>query len=339
MQQLYGWELSAKHDDHAGIMQAFLRSCSAIEKPATVLPKMMGNKQDWLPLCNKANALSNQQQHPGWRDAFFRKYFTPVTLPSMREEGFFTGYYIPTLKGSWTKTTRYKHPIYPTPNSDGLRTKYTRREIDAGALTGKVTPLLYVDDPIELFFLHIQGSGQVILPDGKQVMVGYHNKNGKAYNSIGRHLIDKGYFTKEEMNGDVLKDWLYKHKNKSVQVMHQNPSYVYFRLLEHGFPIGSQGVPVTPMRSLAVDKRHIPMGMPVWLETAVEQNGKIYDFTQLMIAQDTGGAIKGAARGDIFFGAGKEAEMLANLQKFPGYLTAIMPKKLAKRLKLSCSRC
>ena len=194
--------------------------------------------------------------------------------------------------------------------------------------------MLYVNDPVKAFFLHIQGSGRVQLEDGRVIRVGYAAQNGQPYFAIGRHLIEQGEISKENMSAQAIKDWLYSHPTQAKTLMEKNPSYIFFRQIDGEGPIGGQGVALTPERSLAVDKRFIPYGLPIWLETTYPQTpiSSPAPFRKLLIAQDTGGAIRGPVRGDVFFGYGNKAEKLAEYMKNTGHYTLLLPRTLAENI-------
>jgi membrane-bound lytic murein transglycosylase A len=269
-------------------------------------------------------------------------------------EGLFTGYYEPLLFGSRSPGGPYVVPLHRAP-SDLLRIDlgrfdpelagysisgriegnqfvpyYSRSEIEAGALEGRGLEFLWVDDAIDKFFLQVQGSGQVRLADGSITRVGYAGQNGHPYRAIGRDLIELGALQREEVSLQSIRAWLERHPGSAASIMDRNRSYIFFEerqgLGPDDGPLGAQGVPLTAGRSLAVDLRHIPMGTPVWLETTVPWPEGEAPFRHLMIAQDTGGAIRGIVRGDVFFGAGARAEAAAGRMKSRGRYAILLPK-------------
>lgn len=290
----------------------------------------MGQVKDWRPACEAAAHVPTKgRHHARLAREFFETYFTPLkSISSRRPDGLFTGYYEIELNGSLKKTSRYKYPVYRKPPEE-LRT-LTRAEINAGGLEGKGLELLYVDDPVRLFFMQVQGSGIVHLKNGKRIRLNYDGQNGQPYVSLGRWLIDNGYMAQEDVDAPAIKKWLYDNADIAHCVMEQNPSYIYFKrrddLAHADGPIGGQTVPLTAYRSLAVDKKFYGYGTPMWIETDLP-NGK--NFNQLMIAQDTGGAIRGAIRGDLFCGRGKRAETLAGYMNNRGNLWVLLPKTVA----------
>jgi membrane-bound lytic murein transglycosylase A len=213
---------------------------------------------------------------------------------------------------------------------DRLVPYFDRDEIERGALDGRALELLWVDDPIDKFFLQIQGSGLVRLADGRLLRVGYADQNGRAYRPIGRDLVEMGELSREEVSLQSIAAWLRANPDRADAVMDKNPSYVFFQLLGDAEalegPLGAQGVPLLAGRSLAVDRRYIPYGAPVWLETEAPFPDGERSLHRLMIAQDTGGAIKGGVRGDVFRGAGDLAEHVAGHMKSRGSYFLFLPK-------------
>jgi membrane-bound lytic murein transglycosylase A len=224
----------------------------------------------------------------------------------------FTGYYEPELDASPVETPQFAFPIYAPPTDLTL----TRADIDNGALSGQGLELAWLADPVDRFFLQVQGSGRLRMPDGDVCRVGFAAKTLHAYSSIGKVAIELGAFTPQTITADALKDWLRAQPDQGKAAMQTNKAYVFFRLLpnlhlDEG-PIGTLGQPLKPMRSLAVDEAHVPLGSLVWVETEQVQ--------RLMIAQDTGSAIKGLDRADIFVGTGFDAGRLAGAMKQSGRL-------------------
>ena len=325
--------------DLALSQSAFLQSC-----------RVLKNKPHWQEVCVQAEQLGvsdNATLH-----AFYEEWFTPyqVLNPDGSEQGMITGYYEPLLKGSRSKTPRFQYPLYAAPNDlltidlggvypqlKDLRLRgrlqgkrivpyYNRAEIDAGA--GEITgnELFWVENEIELFFLHIQGSGRIELPDGKQVKVGYADQNGHPYQSIGKRLVETGELKLEEASMQGIKGWAEKNPDKIDMLLEHNPSYVFLRELPDSLsaPLGALGVPLTNEYSIAVDRTTIPLGAPVFLATTYPNDSA--PLNRLMLAQDTGGAIKGAVRADFFWGFGESAGAQAGKMKQQGRLWVLFPK-------------
>lgn len=202
---------------------------------------------------------------------------------------------------------------------------YTRAQINAGALNGKAPILGYADDAVELFFLQIQGSGRLILPNGSSIRLSYADKNDYAYVSIGKYMANKGYLPLAQTDMESIKNWLLKNPSKLSEVLGQNPSFVFFTAAENdnSGPVGALGVPLTAGFSAAVDKHHINLGAPIFVATTDPRNQKA--LNRLMVAQDTGSAITGAIRIDFFWGYGADAGGLAGKMKYPGYVWLLLP--------------
>jgi Membrane-bound lytic murein transglycosylase len=324
--QLPNWA----YDNHAQALKAFRRSCGNIGGKRAVANSgnggAFGTSGDWRRACSAAASAGSSDAAA--RD-FFEAYFVPYLVESAgSNDGLFTGYYEALLNGSRRRSDRYSVPLYRPPGAGGR--KYSRAEIEAGALAGKGLELLWADDPVEVFFLQIQGSGRVRLDDGSIIRIGYAGNNGFSYFPIGRELIRRGEIAPEQMSMQAIRVWLEAHPNQADGLMNMNPSYVFFRILDNDGegPIGAHGVSLTPGRSLAVDPSFVPYGVPVWLETTdpVQGNAPMH---RLVVAQDTGGAIKGPIRGDVFWGMGQEAELRAGLMKQPGRYFLLLPRAAA----------
>ena len=354
-ERLQGWTA----DDHDRALDAFRRSCEVIRaKPADAplgAHPAAGRVADWQPVCLAAAAVGGADPVSARR--FFETWFQPYALGAgERETGLFTGYYEPLLHGSRRFGGPYTVPLYRVPEDmiavdlaafdpelagrritgrledSRLVPYYSRAAIDAGALEGRDLELLWVDDPIDKFFLQIQGSGQVVLEDGSRVRVGYAGQNGHPYRAIGRDLIERGVLTPEEVSMQAIRAWLESHPDEAQDLMVENRSYIFFTerptLGPDDGPLGAQGVPLTAGRSLAVDPRYVPLGAPVWLETEAPWPEGMRPFHHLMVAQDTGGAIKGMVRGDVFFGTGERAAATAGRMKSEGRLVVLLPRSL-----------
>ena len=311
--------------------------------------------KDWQPACRAAVSVdghSNQQTR-----AFFEAWFTPVEFfDSKPVKGLFTGYYMPLIKGSLTKTDKYNVPIYGLPKNivlvnlelfdknlknrrivgrverNRLLPFYTREEINKGAIS-KVTPVLaWIDSLIDRSFLEIQGSGAIELSDGQTYAINYAAENGAPYVSIAKVLIDKGVMTRDNASMQHIRDYLETHPKELDVVLNQNKSFVFFERLLHDAALGAQGVALTPGYSLAIDRKWVPLGAPIWLNTVrpAENSEKQRLFQRLMIAQDTGGAIRGAVRGDVYWGAGKKATSIAGRMKNPGHYWLLLPQHTIK---------
>jgi membrane-bound lytic murein transglycosylase A len=317
---LHHWQ----HDDHKHAFNTFKISCRKL---------LLAKDHKWHGVCNKAMSLDTN--HPNKYREFFEENFTPFLASNNgKDKGLFTGYYEVELHGSRKKTAKYKYPIYRAPrNLEQIKKKLSHHAINHGALKNKNLEILYVDDRVELFFMHIQGSGKIKLTDGTVVRLGYAAQNGYPYYAIGRYLIDYYKIDPKHISAEFIKAWLRANHDQAQAVMEKNESYVFFRELDSkDGPIGGQAVPLTAERSLAIDKKFLKYGTPIWLETEYpstdcdnQTRGTGKPFRKLMVAQDTGGAIKGPVRGDIFFGTGKHASLLASCMKNSGKYYLLLP--------------
>lgn len=243
-------------------------------------------------------------------------------------QGFCTGYFEPELQGSLYHSDLFATPIYRKPSDlTADQPFHDRQAIEDGALDGRGLELAWLADPIEAFFLHIQGSGRIRLEDGQILRVGFAGKNGHRYKSIGKVLVERGFFSLEEVTAQAIKDWLAAHPDDAARVMNENPSYIFFdtrpQLADRDGPIGTAGVPLTPMISVAADPEHHPLGSLIHIEHDPATGLK----DSYAIVQDTGGAIKGWGRIDLFTGSGDEAGHIAGALKHPIRVTAYSPKK------------
>ena len=289
--------------------------------------------------------------------AFFERHFQPVMVAgNHRPAGLFTGYYEPEVEGCLKRTARCRWPLYAKPDdlvaftpaerkrtglAYGRRTRggpkpyYSRREIEQGALNGRGLELLWLASPVDRFFMQVQGSGRVRLPSGRVVRLTYAAKSGLPYTSIGKVLLDRGALKREDISMQAIRRWMARHPEEARAVMWQNRSFVFFRIADLPNPklgaIGAAGVQLSPLVSLAVDWRFWPYGAPVWLDTRLGR-GDGPAFRRLMVAQDTGTAIRGAVRGDIYFGFGEQAVQLAGRQAARGRMIVLLPKAVARRL-------
>ncbi|MBT3369865.1 MAG: murein transglycosylase [Rhodospirillaceae bacterium] len=356
---LDGW----RRDNHGAAMGAFLRSCETFgkwpgQRALSGRDGIAGLADDWSNACRAGAAVAVDK--PGQARQFFEAHFQAVAVTfAGRATGLFTGYYEPSLRGSRERGAPYTTPLYGLPKDlinvdlgqfseelqgkrivgrlQGRRlTPYPERQgIVAGALAGRGLEIVYVDDPVDAFFLQIQGSGRVQLGDGEEMRLGYAGGNGRRYYAIGRELIKRGILSKENVSMQSIRAWLSANPLQGEEVMDLNASYIFFRELQGTGPIGALGVALTPGRSIAVDRRLIPLGIPVWLQAshpAADPEQGDRPLHRLVLAQDTGGAIKGGVRGDIFWGHGPAAAAIAGRMKNAGQWFLLLPKALAARL-------
>jgi membrane-bound lytic murein transglycosylase A len=337
---LPGWQ----QDDLREAWPAFIASCRAL-----------GSKNDWKSACTAARLVDAGDVNAIRQ--FFETWFVPNLIRSEdgAETGLITGYYESMLHGSRKRGGAYQTPLYKVPedlltidlasvypNLKNMRLRGrlvgkkvvpygTRAEIARVNLPGK--ELLWVDDPVEAFFLEVQGSGRVQLDDsGETVRIAYADQNGHPYKAIGRWLVEQGELTVEQATAQGIRAWIGAHPERRQELFNVNPSYVFFkeeRLPDPGVgPKGALGVPLTPARSVAIDPHFLPLGAPLFLATT--EAGSTVPMRRLMVAQDTGGAIRGAVRADFFYGFGRPAADKAGLMKQSGTIWVLMPKPLAR---------
>lgn len=339
-------------DDMKPALDAFIESCRAV-KP-----------MHWRAPCRQARTLAStsllgageRTENTALRE-FFETNFRPwqVVNGDGTVEGLFTGYYEPLLAGSRIRSSQFSYPLMGVPDDllqidlaeiyPDLKDKRLRGRIDGkrvvpyfsrSEMNGKQdlasnNVLFWVEDPLDLFFLQVQGSGRIELEDGKRVRVGYADQNGHPYQSIGRWLVERGELTTEDASMEGIKRWARNNPQRLNELLNANPSYVFFREMpasasnaDEG-PLGAMGVPLTPGRSLAVDPRIITLGAPVWMASTQTNGGDL--IRRLMVAQDTGGAIKGGVRADYFWGFGGQAGAQAGRMRQRGALWVLLPKE------------
>lgn len=334
---LAGWD----QDNHAAAFTSFQRSCSSWrQQPADRLLAgifELGRVADWQKLCGIA-VRRGEEKH------FFEQWFKPYAVEDTgRFDGLFTGYYQPELHGSFRKTARYRYPLYGLPKDlikrDGITGRmqkgkfvpyYDRAEIIGGALAGQGAELLWVDNDIDAFFLEVQGSGRIVMDDGSVQGVSYAGKNGRSYYAIGKTLVDSGEISREAISMQTIRAWIERHPEQGRQLMLKNESYVFFKLADVSpfeGPKGAMAAPLTAGHSLAVDKTYLPLGVPLWLDA--EHPAGNQRLRRLVMAQDTGGAIKGVIRGDLYWGEGEQAGEMAGPMKSRGRYFLLVPKHIA----------
>lgn len=349
---LRGWS----EDRQGEALPALLKSCGTRLKFADTAPVgpngIAGTVADWRQPC--AAAATVDASDDGAARKFFETWFQPYRCNNNAvAEGLFTGYYEAELAGARMRGGAFQTPLRKRPpdlvmvelndfagelgdtrpdlkgvriggrvTNGRLKPYETRAQIEAGALDRLDLALLWVDDPVAAFFLEIQGSGRVTLPDGAVARVGYDGQNGWPYVAIGRVLVDRGLLDREGASMQGIRAWLAAHPDQAKGIMDENRSYVFFRELTGDGPLGSEGVVLTPGRSLAVDRSFLPLGAPIWLDASDTAS----QIRRLLVAQDSGGAIRGPVRGDVFWGHGSEAEQRAGGQRARGSDYILLPK-------------
>ncbi len=332
---LDGW----KDDDHAAAFGTFLKSCSAILNAGKGVRTARPFLGALFNVCERANAAGQlDREHAR---AFFEDNFKPARItPVGRAEGFFTGYYETEVDGSRFPSDEYKIPIYAAPaetirkHQSKVFSDLDRTSIEDGALAGKDLEICYVKNPIDAFFAQIQGSTRVKLDTGKLLRLNYVASNGQPYTPVGKFLIDRGIVSKEEMTMDKIREYMESNPDEGRELRRKNRSFVFFQetaLSAHDECIGAQGVPLTPGRSLAVDKKIHVFGTPIWIEAEfpIDSEKPETKFRRLLFAQDTGSAIIGPARADIYFGHGEDVSHIAGRIKQHGQFVMLVPQSVA----------
>ncbi|HVR31011.1 MAG TPA: MltA domain-containing protein [Thermoanaerobaculia bacterium] len=327
-------------------------------RAAGVVSGVAGSPADWRAVCSIVSPPdgAGTPDGPALRAALERELRPwAVRDGERRQEALVTGYYEPLLRGSLRRDETHSVPLYLRPpelvdidlgafreelrgrrlagvvRGDRLVPFLDRAGLDDGALAGRGLELVWVDDPVDAFFLHIQGSGRVALPDGTHLRVGFAAQNGHPYVAIGRELVARGALALEEVTMQSIRAWLAAHPDQAAEVMRANPSFVFFRKLAGDGPVGAQGVVLAPYRSIAVDPTFVPLGVPVWLDGQIPSpraEDPDRSLRRLVVAQDTGGAIRGPLRADLFCGHGEEAAEIAGRLKHPANMWILLPRHL-----------
>lgn len=348
---LAGWA----GDDHVAAFEAFLKSARRLLSIA-VSGEGYGGKPASGALLEAGRAalrLAQTGPSPATARSFFESGFMPHRIVHSGPSGLLTGYYEPVLEGARSRGGPFQVPIYRRPpdlvnmvaesqrgamahtltharkTATGTEPYATRAEIEGGALAGQGLELLWLEDPVDTFFLHIQGSGLIAFEDGSELRITYDGKNGHPYTSVGRYLIDQGLFPADRMSLEALKDWLKADPERGRQAMWQNKSFIFFRELvgeEAGSALGVLGIPLTPGRSLAVDAGYHEIGLPVFVSAPTLTHAESREgWQRLMIAQDVGSAIRGPERGDLYYGTGDGAGARAGVTIHPGRFFVLLP--------------
>jgi peptidoglycan lytic transglycosylase A len=349
--RLDGWDA----DDHAAAYATFVKSCRPIlaDKATSAARRYVGAMKG---VCRRA--LAKPRLDGEKARAFFEKNFHPLRIAKVGDaEGFLTGYYEPIVAGSRFPTPEFNVPVYRRPgdlrSAGGKKKKgvfsnkgavyrkvgktlvpyYTRAEIEDGALDGRHLEICWLRDPIDAFFIHIQGSARVRLEDGTMLRINYDAHNGHRYLPVGRILIDRGEVAKEAMSMERIRQWMQARPEEGRALRRMNDSFVFFRvtrLKADDEPLGAQGVSLTPGRSIAVDRKLHLYGTMFWIEAELPIASETPEtrFRRLMVAQDTGSAIVGPARADIYFGAGEDAGLVGGRIKQPGRFAMLVPREI-----------
>lgn len=349
--KLPGWQSTQALES----LHTFQLSCQHVLKQKPERP--VGNRwfglqaKDWQPPCAAATALKTESETIAKQ--FFETWFQPMEFINDHSiSGLFTGYYLPTVSASLTKTDDYSVPVYGIPSNliqinlndfdktlpprqlmgrlknQRITPFYSREEIDQGAIADVAPVLAYLRNPIDRLMIEIQGSALLNLTDGKQIHLGYAAQNGLPYTAIGRVLIERNILPAKKVTMQSIRAYLENHPEEQADIIHKNRSFVFFQVLEEQGAFGTQGTQLTQGYSLAVDPEWVPLGMPVWLTTTYPDphSDTQHPLHRLMIAQDTGGAIKGTVRGDVYWGNGADAAAIAGKMKSSGRYWLLVPK-------------
>lgn len=356
--QIEGWG----DVDKTKSLMAFLRSCAQMKQDNRAFsknPRFGGTYNDWRQVCNLSEQLGKNPA-PAKITRFFQDNFTPLRVNDPdRKEGLFTGYFEPIVKGNLKRSPEYQIPIYSRPDDlvvfskvqeqkSGLRygrlvggkptAYFTRQEIEQGLFKGKNLEIVWLKSLADAFFMQVQGSGRVELPDGSVIRLAYAGKTGLPYTAIGAVLIVDGELEKAAVSMQSIRKWILQNPSKAQNLMWKNKSFVFFRRLPEIDPslgpVGAQLVNLTPKTSLAIDRRYWSLGTPVWLDTAIslDETNTSQTWRSLLVAQDTGSAIRGFSRGDVFWGSGEKAAIIAGQMKAAGKMIVLLPNVLAEKL-------
>ena len=332
--ELPGW----RQDDPRTVFAAFLQGCPTLAR-----------QPRWQVLCERAAGVPGHDADAlrAWLEANFRPW--ALTNADGTQSGLITGYFEPVLRGSRRRHGSYQHPVFAPPEDlidvelAGLYPELKHMRLRGRIAGRKLVPyfsraewvaeeglradsaLLWIDDPLDLFFMEIQGAGQVALDDGTRTRVGYADQNGHPFRSVARWLIQQGEMTIEEASMQGIRNWAKAHPERQRELLDANPSLVFFRELgvEGAGPPGALGIPLVPERTIAIDPRHVALGTPVFLATTHPNSRR--PLNRLMLAADTGGAIRGVVRGDFFWGTGKEAGRQAGRMRQQGRMWLLLP--------------
>lgn len=324
--EIPGWS----EDRQGEALAAFKRSCPRlVAGPETRIVTDGGEKtiapSEWKLICDSATGIKDSDTRGARR--FFEENFRPLVVKTPARV---TGYFEPELRGSRAPSRLFTVPVYRRPPDLGSAPYYTRAEIEQGALKGKGLEIAWVQDPVALFEVQVQGSGRIQLAEGGTLTIGFDGSNNRPYTAIAGVLADRGVFKREDANWPAIRNWLKRNPQDGREVMRKNERYIFFKDTRSTAAAGSQGVPLTAQRSLAVDIQFTPYGTPIWIDTqrpVAGKPGNVETYRRLLISQDTGAAIKGAARSDVFFGGGAKAADWAGRMVGGGQAIVLVPNR------------
>ena len=324
--EIPGWT----DDRQAEALTAFRRSCPKLTAgPDTKIVTDGGEKTiapaEWKTICDAASGVGDKDTRAA--RSFFEENFRPLIVQTPAR---FTGYFEPEMRGSRAPSRLFTIPVYRRPPDLGEGPYYTRAEIEQGALKGKGLEIAWVQDPVALYEVQVQGSGRIHLAEGGVLSIGFDGSNNRPYTAIGGVLAEMGVMRRDEANWPAIRDWLKRNPQDGREVMRKNERYIFFKDTRSSAATGSEGVPLTAQRSLAVDTKFTPYGTPIWIDTqrpVAAKAGSLEIYRRLLIAQDTGTAIKGPARGDVFFGGGANAADWAGRMVGGGQAIVLVPNR------------
>ncbi len=331
-----------KNDSPNAILTGLLASCHSFNQIAPT--QHVGTETlplralDWHRTCLNIKRYFKSNQILDRR--FFESLFIPYRVSSKKsgKSGLFTGYYEAELQASYTQHHQYRYPIYKRPNdlkkiNNKFKPYFTREQIAAGKLKGKNLELLWAKDPLDVFILHIQGSGKITLDDGTILRINYDGNNGYSYRSIAKKMISDGLISKNQADWESIRDWLTRHPHQINRIFNHNQRYIFFKINENQHSVfGAQNTPLIAKRSLATDLRYIPLGSILWVDIENIINERPNRIQRFMISQDTGNAIKGVIRGDFYWGSGNKALYYAGKMKNKGSYYILLPKTAMQRI-------
>lgn len=324
--EIPGWA----DDRHGEALAAFRRSCPKLTASGDTKIVTDGGEKtitpaEWQRICDQAANVKAGDARAA--RSFFEDNFRPLVVQT---PGKFTGYFEPELRGSKAPSRLFTVPVYRKPSDLTDKPYYTRAEIESGVLKGKGLEIAWVQDPVGLFEVQVQGSGRIQLAEGGTLTLGYDGTNNRPYTAVGAVLVEMGVMKKEDATWPAIRDWMKRNPQQARDVMRRNERYVFFKDTRTSAPVGAEGVVLTAQRSMAVDPTITPYGTPIWIDTkrpVIRKPGTNEPYRRLMVAQDTGAAIKGPARGDVFFGAGPQAAEWAGRMVGDGRAIVLVPNK------------
>jgi membrane-bound lytic murein transglycosylase A len=324
--EITGWG----EDKQSEALAAFRRSCPKLTAGSDTKVTTDGGTKtitpaEWQRICDSAGAVKTGDDHAA--RAFFEENFRPLVVLA---PGKFTGYFEPEMRGSRVPSRIFTVPVYRRPPDLTDKPYYTRAEIEQGVLKGKGLEIAWVQDPVALYEVQVQGSGRVHLAEGGVLSLGFDGSNNRPYTAIGTVLVEMGVMQKDAATWPAIRDWLKRNPQQARDVMRKNERYIFFKDTKSQSASGSEGVPLTAQRSLAVDVTLTPFGTPIWIDTVrpvARKPGVTEPYRRLTIAQDSGAAIQGPARGDVFFGSNAQAADWAGRMVGEGRAIVLVPNK------------